>query len=166
MWSRTERYACSCSIYEKQRNTSVLLCMYMHKSKVDLMLKWMLYWSWSGPNHGKHRSLSAVVILKLFFHRTLELQYACQERPNQPCPCGQPAAQNIACISAAFRSLENDTQHCNLLSIILGLPWCKVKKHIQQCFNDGWGHWCQLKWHEKAIEVMDSYHTTCNLPRD
>ena len=72
-------------------------------------------------DHGKHRSLSAAVILKLFFHRTVDDQYAFKDRPNQPCPCGRPAAQNIARISAAFRSLENDTQPCNLLSFILGL---------------------------------------------
>ena len=72
-------------------------------------------------DYGKHRSLSAAVILNLFFHRTVDDQYAFQDRPNQPCPCGRPAAQNIARISAAFRSLENDTQPCNLLSFILGL---------------------------------------------
>ena len=73
-------------------------------------------------DYGKHRSLSAAVILNLFFHRTVDNQYAFQDRPSRPCPCGQPAAQNIARISAAFRSLEHDTQPCNLLSIILGLP--------------------------------------------
>ena len=69
--------------------------------------------------HAKHRSLSAAVILQFFFHRTVDYQYASR---NRPCPCGHPAAQNIARISAAFRSLENDKQPCNLLSVILGLP--------------------------------------------
>ena len=69
--------------------------------------------------HAKHRSLSAAVILELFFHRTVDYKHA---SGNHPCPCGQPAARNIARISAAFRSLENDTQPRNLLSVILGLP--------------------------------------------
>lgn len=73
-------------------------------------------------DYGTHCSLSAAVILNIFFHRTVENQYGFQDRPSRPCPCGQPAAQNIARNSAAFRSLENDTQPCNLLSIILGLP--------------------------------------------
>ena len=73
-------------------------------------------------DYGKHRSLSAAVILDLFFHRIVDNRYAFQSRPNRPCSCGHPAAQNIGRISAAFRSLESNTQPLNLLSTILGLP--------------------------------------------
>ena len=69
-------------------------------------------------NRGKHRSLSAALILELFFGRRVDYQFASRWRP---CDCKRPAHRNKGCIAAAFRSLPNRTRPANLLSFILKL---------------------------------------------
>ena len=70
-------------------------------------------------DRGTHRSLSAALILQLFFHRKLVYKYAAKDHG---CPCGRHATKNMDSISAAFRTLENPGARRNLLSDILGLP--------------------------------------------
>ena len=69
-------------------------------------------------NRGKHRSLSAAVILELFFGRRVDYQFASRWRP---CDCKRPAHRNKGCIAAAFRSLPKRTRPANLLLFILKL---------------------------------------------
>ena len=69
-------------------------------------------------NRGKHRSLSAALILELFFGRRVDYQFASRWRP---CDCKRPAHRNKGCIAAAFRSLPKRTRLANLLSFILKL---------------------------------------------
>ena len=69
-------------------------------------------------NFGKHRSLSAALILELFFGRRVEYKFAYRGRP---CECERPARRNKGSIAAAFRSLPKRTRQANLLSTILEL---------------------------------------------
>ena len=70
-------------------------------------------------DHGKHRTLSAALILELFFHRAVDYRFA---SGSHSCPCGKPATEGVGRISAALRSSERYTHRSNLLPEILGLP--------------------------------------------